>query len=116
MLVTGLYFYYRAEQAQIKGDLVLGEQVALQGQYKGMSEVKSLSESRYFFWLDHGETSRGARIDAAQWAALKGLNPALQQGEQLQVVAAPRVAGSTTVWVIAIERGGESIPEAAPAN
>ncbi len=114
MLVAGLYVYHRAEKAQVEGELVLEEQVILTGSYQGMSEVKSLSESRYFFWLNIDNKPRGARIETSQWIALKGLSPALKKGELLQMSAAPRVAGSTTVWVFAIERSGELLPEAEP--
>ena len=116
MLVAGLYVYYRAEQAQVQGDLLLAEQVILTGEYQGLSEVKSLSESRYFFWLSLDAHSRGARIETAQWVALKMLSPALEKGEVVQMTAAPRVSGSKTVWVVAIERDGQPLPEAVPGQ
>ena len=107
MLIIGLYVYYRAEQKQLAGPPILEESVSYAGQYKGTSAVKSFGEEQLFFWVDTEERARGARMTGRQKFDFENLQAPLVIGEPLEVDVAPRVAGSTTYWLVEIRRSGQ---------
>lgn len=107
MLMIGLFIYYRAEQKQLAGPPIVEESISYSGQYKGTSAVKSFGDEQLFFWVETATRVKGARITGRQKHEFEHMGEPFVAGEQLAVDAAPRVSGSTTYWVISVNRSGQ---------
>ena len=103
MLVAGLYFYYKAENAQSEGVPIRAESASVEGRFNGFSVVKSGISDQHFLWLETGERVRGIRLEQGLVHELSMLT----KGDQLQLDIAPTVTGSRTQWLFRLVRGGE---------
>lgn len=103
MLVVGLYFYYKAENAQSAGAPIRAESVFLEGRFNGFSVVKSGISDQHFLWLDTGERVRGIRLEEDLVYQLS----ILAKGDPLQLDIAPTVSGSRTQWLWRLVRDGQ---------
>lgn len=100
MLIIGLVFYFRGESAQNNGELILEQQIELVGKYKGLSKVSGIGTTKHFLWLVTNKGERGVRIKPAQMDQVQ----VLKAGDQIQLLAAPTVEGSKSVWVYSLQK------------
>lgn len=112
MLLAGLAFYYLAEKNQREGKLLMQHTVLLQGQYKGISAQGKSADSRRILWVSTDLGLRGGRLTAQQAAWLDELD----KGALIEVAAAPRVDGSTVLWVFRVVHAGRVVFDSAVAD
>jgi len=111
MLVAGLYYYHRTEQAQQASAPIRQEAKTVTGLYTGQSVVKSgLSERHYLWYADEGRP-HGVRVTGEQAKVLASL----VKEQPIAMDVAPTVAGSKTLWVLRVEQHGDVIFEASAA-
>lgn len=104
MLLVALFFYFRAEKAQTGGELILQESVVEEVSFAGLSKIKTGSGvGKHYFWFTQIDKRRGARVDYYDLPEIESL----AIDEPLKIWLAPRVAGSTTLWLYRVEREGE---------
>ena len=102
MLVCGLWFYFAGEKKQRTGEPVLSEMIIVSGEFSGMSEQSKKPNAQRIVWVKTPERLRGGRVDQHQYGLLRDL----QKDQQVQLWLAPRVAGSSLLWVIKAQAGG----------
>lgn len=113
MLLAGLTFYFSRQSAELDGELVLEEMVELSGVYEGVSAASPGSSDSFLIWIDTGQRKRGIKVLAAEVDSFREMS----KGETLQIQAAPRVAGSRSLWLYrlydstSVSGGGSSIRE-----
>ena len=95
MLVAGLAFYFNRQSAELDGELVLEELIELSGVYEGVSSVSPGNHDSFLLWIDTGNRKRAIKVLAAEVGPFREM----LKGEVLQIQAAPRVAGSRSLWL-----------------
>ncbi len=95
MLIVGLIYYYKAEEDQATGELIVEQSEKIHGSFKGFSGV-SPNSRQFYLWINTATRVRGFRILPGQ---LQALSSSFTVGQELVVWAAPRVEGSKTLWV-----------------
>jgi len=105
MLMIGLFVYFKGESAQINGEPVLSEMVKREAQFKSISMVSGIGSDKYYLWYFFEGNAKGARVTDRQKEKLNGL----EFGNELVLELAPKVAGSTTLWVYRILSEGTEL-------
>lgn len=105
MLVAGLWFYYSGEKKQRGGEPVLSEMMVVDGVFSGISEQNAKPAAQRILWIQTPDRLRGGRLDLAQYKQLQSL----EKNQSLKSWMAPRVQGSTTLWVLKVVTDGKVI-------
>ena len=105
MLLAGLGIYFSNERKQFAGEPILSEAVQYSGRFSGISKQNDKINAQRILWVQSAERLRGARIDYAQYNRLS----VLDDQAQVNLWAAPRVAGSATLWVVRLTVDGSVV-------
>lgn len=103
MLLLGLWFYFSGEKQQRSGEPILSEMITVSGAFSGMSEQSKKPSAQRIVWIKTPERLRGGRLNIDQYSLLQQL----QKDQQVQLWLAPRVEGSTVLWVVKAQAGDQ---------
>ena len=98
MLLVGLYFHWRGEREQVTGSPINASQQTLVGHFDRITPRGEKTTGKHFIWLRTEERTRPIRITYEQKQAL--LAKSYDEGDAVQLSAAPTVAGSNVLWLI----------------
>lgn len=100
VVLVAVVWYLKSTEDAAKQPLVLTEQQTLAGEFQGVSGT----ERERYLWLMSDGKRRGVHVLPVQEEALA----ALEKGRVLQLLAAPREAGTKVLWLVEA-RDGELI-------
>jgi hypothetical protein len=112
MLLAGLAFYFLNERRQVDGQILFDQIQQFDGEYSGISQQSDKPDAQRIVWIQTPARLRGGRVDYQQAQQLKTLS----NGDPISVWAAPKIAGSNTLWVVKVSSDGEPLFDISPVE
>lgn len=112
MLLAGLAFYFLNERRQVDGQIQYDQVQRFDGEYSGISQQSDKPDAQRIVWIQTPARLRGGRVDYQQAQQLKTLS----SGDPISVWAAPKIAGSNTLWVVKVSSNGKPLFDISPVE
>lgn len=102
MVMAGLFFHFSKQRTELRAAPIMEEAVIVEGVFERVISYGKKEDKKYFLEITIDEKSKNIHLPATSVEQVQ----ALQSGQNLTVVVAPKTSGSPSLWFVSFADEG----------